>query len=228
MKKIILFCMVVLLISPLVKAADRVVVIPLNAKKATTCIATNEVLSEGQCWMDRNLGAARVAINSTDTLAYGDLYQWGRLGDGHQYRTSSTIPTNSAHDVPRHSSFILETVSPFDWRDPQNNNMWQGASGTYNPCPTDFRVPTQAEFETERASWDTDDAAGAFGSPLKLVRGGYRFRTTGSFNGIGISGDYWTSTASGGDAVRLSFNSSSVAVVSDDRAYGYSVRCIKD
>ncbi|MFZ1451482.1 MAG: hypothetical protein WAT20_02205, partial [Ferruginibacter sp.] len=44
----------------------------------------------GKIWMDRNLGASRVATSSTDDLAYGDLYQWGRLTDGHQNRTSGT------------------------------------------------------------------------------------------------------------------------------------------
>jgi hypothetical protein len=42
----------------------------------------------GKTWMDRNLGASRVATDSTDALAYGDLYQWGRFADGHQCRDS--------------------------------------------------------------------------------------------------------------------------------------------
>lgn len=29
-------------------------------------------------WMDRNLGASRKALSSSDDLAFGDLYQWGR------------------------------------------------------------------------------------------------------------------------------------------------------
>lgn len=44
----------------------------------------------GHTWMDRNLGASRAATSSTDTEAYGDLYQWGRAADGHQKRTSGT------------------------------------------------------------------------------------------------------------------------------------------
>lgn len=32
----------------------------------------------GKTWMDRNLGASQAATSSTDDLAYGDLYQWGR------------------------------------------------------------------------------------------------------------------------------------------------------
>jgi hypothetical protein len=47
----------------------------------------------GRVWMDRNLGASRVATSSTDEAAYGDLYQWGRFGDGHQCRKSDTTST---------------------------------------------------------------------------------------------------------------------------------------
>ncbi|MFT7002526.1 MAG: hypothetical protein ACJAVW_003569 [Spirosomataceae bacterium] len=46
----------------------------------------------GKIWMDRNLGATRVATSSTDAYAYGDLYQWGRATDGHTLRTSVAKP----------------------------------------------------------------------------------------------------------------------------------------
>lgn len=51
----------------------------------TPCVSgVATVTSAGQVWMDRNLGASRVAISSADSLAYGDLYQWGRGTDGHE------------------------------------------------------------------------------------------------------------------------------------------------
>jgi hypothetical protein len=40
--------------------------------------------ANGKVWMDRNLGASKVASSITDTSAYGDLYQWGRGSDQHQ------------------------------------------------------------------------------------------------------------------------------------------------
>jgi hypothetical protein len=78
----------------------------------------------GECWMDRNLGASQVATAYNDSLAYGDLFQWGRLDDGHQDRNSQTTSTNSGADDPGHDDFILETDTPYDWRDPQNDNLW--------------------------------------------------------------------------------------------------------
>src|SRR6056297_1536419 len=79
----------------------------------------------GEIWMDRNLGATQVATSSTDADAYGDLYQWGRAADGHQLRTSGTTSTLATSDIPGHSDFITIGSSPYDWRSPQNDNLWQ-------------------------------------------------------------------------------------------------------
>jgi hypothetical protein len=127
--------------------------------------------------MDRNLGASRAATSSTDAEAYGDLYQWGRAADGHQKRTSGTTSTLSNSDTPGHGNFILAPNSPYDWRSPQNNNLWQGVNGTNNPCPAGYRLPTEAELNAERLSWSSNNAAGAFASPLKLPVAGYRDRS---------------------------------------------------
>ncbi len=70
------------------------------------------VISAGQVWMDRNLGASRVAINLTDSEAYGDLYQWGRGSDGHQIRTSDTTSTKSSSDTPGHGNFVTVSSPP--------------------------------------------------------------------------------------------------------------------
>ena len=85
-------------------------------------------------WLDRNLGATQVATSSTDADAYGDLYQWGRGTDGHEKRDSETTETLSSTDQPGHGDFILAPDDPFDWRDPQNDNLWQGVDGINNPA----------------------------------------------------------------------------------------------
>jgi hypothetical protein len=84
-------------------------------------------------WLDRNLGATQVATSSTDSNAYGWLYQWGRATDGHQIRTSVTTPTLSSTDQPINNNFIITSITPDDWRNPQNNNLWQGVDGINNP-----------------------------------------------------------------------------------------------
>ena len=197
----------------------------------TTAASTVSTVTSptGKVWMDRNLGASRVATSSTDTEAYGDLYQWGRDTDGHEKRTSQTTSTLSNSDTPGHGKFITVSSGNYDWRSPQNNNLWQGVNGTNNPCPEGFRVPTSAEWTAERASWSSQNSAGAFASPLKLPVAGYRYYGSyGSLNYVGSSGLYWSVTVNGSYAQYLDFYSGSAGTGDLNRAYGFSVRCLKD
>jgi len=182
----------------------------------------------GEIWMDRNLGASKVARSTIDAAAYGDLYQWGRGPDGHE-RTSGTTSTLATSDIPGHGNFIITSwLSPYDWRSTQNDNLWQGVSGTNNPCPSGYRLPTDSEWEAERRSWSSDNAYGAFTSSLKLPVAGYRAFTNGSLNDVGSHGSYWSSMVDGIYAGFLDFDSSSARMNSSYRANGFSVRCIKD
>jgi hypothetical protein len=178
----------------------------------------------GKIWMDRNLGASQAATSSTDAAAYGDLYQWGRRADGHQCRTSSTTTTLSSVDQPANGNFILASNTPYDWRSPQNTTLWQGVNGVNNPCPIDYRLPTETEINAERLSWSSNNPAGAFASPLKLPLAGGR---DGSFV-FDTVGRYWSSSVSGTYSSYLLFDSG-VAYINDfNRELGFSVRCIKD
>ena len=183
----------------------------------------------GRIWMDRNLGASRAATSSTDSQAYGDLYQWGRPADGHQNRNSPTSSTLSRTDQPGHRSFILNPIEfGSDWRITQNDNLWQGVYGINNPCPAGYRLPTESEWNAERNSWSSYNAAGAFASPLKLPVAGDRSSSSGSLFSVGSGGSYWSSTPSGSHARILSFGSSYALPFGGDVARGLSVRCIKD
>ena len=205
--------------------------------------------STGECWLDRNLGASQVATAYNDYLAYGDLFQWGRGDDGHQSITwtnsttgsadNGTTTTNSATDTPGDALFILEGSSPYDWRSSANNSLWQGVSGTNNPCPSDWRLPTETELEAERNNggtgyWGTGSAqnnrTGAFNSVLKLPSAGRNNGHTGSrvFAGVGTNGYYITSTIDGNAAKGLEFNVSTAFTWWYYKTGGYSVRCIKD
>ena len=182
----------------------------------------------GKTWMDRNLGATQVSTSSTDALAYGDLYQWGRSSDGHQCRNSGTITTLSISDQPGHGNFILSPNTPNDWRNPQNTNLWQGVNGLNNPCPTGYRVPTQIELDNERLSWPTNNDVGAFNSQLKFTIAGLRSGSDNSLNNVGGGGTYWTSSVSGNNSLDLDFGNSTGFFFNGSRSLGMSVRCIKN
>ncbi len=186
----------------------------------------------GKTWMDRNLGASQVATSSTDALAYGDLYQWGRAADGHQCRNSLTTTTLSGHDQPAifgQTRFIIVPMyAPFDWRSPQNDNLWQGVNGINNPCPSGYRIPTTAELIQEGQTWTT--GAGYFNSPLKLPLAGSRHASTGQIENINPggynAGCYWSSQYQ-----QFAFDNYTTGpggVNSPGRATGLSVRCIKN
>ena len=189
-------------------------------------IVTNP--STGRIWLDRNLGASQVATSIADINSFGDLYQWGRRTDGHQSRASNTTTTTSSVDQPTHSDFIRSLAIPQDWRIPQNNNLWQGLSGTNNPCPSGFRLPTDAEWNTEKLTWSNQNSAGAFASVLKLPVAGYRLTNDGSLLDVGTWGNYWSSTVNSTNARYLYFGSTSATIGSSVRANGASVRCIKN
>ena len=182
----------------------------------------------GKTWMDRNLGASQLPFASSDGNAIGALYQWGRRNDGHQCRNSPTLALTSSSDQGGAGFFIIPASSPFDWRNPQNSNLWQGVNGVNNPCPAGFRLPTQTEWQSEFASWGSFNSSGAFASLLKLTVGGNRSNSTGAIAEYGSTGNYWSSTVTGNNSIYLRFSSITASTVSAVRARGNSVRCIKD
>ena len=189
--------------------------------------------------MDRNLGANRAAISSTDAQSYGNLYQWGRGSDGHQcvnrysgdgVTTSGTTTTLSSSDTPGNGNFIVNNVGPHNWRSTSNDLLWQGVNGANKPCPSGYRLPTETEFTSERSTWTTTNADGAFASNLKLPLAGIRgYDGTSSNINNGSSGAYWTSTvASFSQAKYFLISSGGANIIDHFRATGRSVRCIKN
>ena len=173
-----------------------------------------------------------MATSSVDADSYGDLYQWGRGADGHQLRSSGTTTTQATNWLAGSgvwiSSFITTTSSPFNWLSLTDTHMWTGTTAENNPCPSGFRIPTNAEWEQERRSRSMNNSVGAFASPLKLPLAGFRNSTAGLIGNTGNSGYYWSSTINDTSSRFIYISNGESSMYESVRAYGYSVRCIKD
>jgi len=196
--------------------------------------------ANGVVWMDRNLGASRVATSSNDMDSYGDLYQWGRAADGHQKRDSDIynavvstqgVANFNASGNDWDGKFILRDnmSSHNNWVDSSVNgvnDLWQGVNGNNNPCPKGFRLPTESEWNEELIGWS--NAAGAFASILKLPAAGRRSRTNGDVGKTGSIGHYWSSTIQSSNTRYHYFNINFKEMSFSSRASCFSVRCLKD
>ncbi len=204
---------------------------------------------DSKVWLNNNLGADYANINhssfnptqqatsKSDYHAYGSLYQWGRLSDGHELITwsgmgfgtpvSDTTFTLSTTDTPPNAKFIVAPNLPRDWRSPKNPNLWQGISGINNPCPKGFRLPTGTEWLNYRNAASITNSTTAAAKELKLSTPGRRGYNNGSIWLINTWGYYWSSTAESGgtQAFYIGYDSGTGEYY---RAYGLSVRCIKD
>ncbi len=187
----------------------------------------------GRIWLDRNLGAHRIATSTDDVKAYGNYYQFGRGNDGHEKHDSPITKIQLSKNNSWHNKFI---ISNYNWHySMQEHKFWSNKNNIItNPCPDSFRIPTKQEWEKEIASWDEsipNFKEKAFKSILKLPSSGYRDWSDGNIGSQGSQGYYWTNTSYITDSrysFRLYFHSNHISSNSVDyRTQGYSIRCIK-
>ena len=236
---------------PLTGASNTVNLVPRIDIKSIPASATAVVnVTYGtQTWMDRNLGARRVATALNDVLSYGNHYQWGRPADGHEISVwdgatttsgrgfADATATLSATTTPGHPNFILNNAG-YDWLAAQADpDRW--ATANQGPCPAGYHVPTDAQWATADAfnggaatnggatvGWDNNTET--YESALKLPSAGYRNRIDGLLIFQDTYGFYWSSTVSGTNARLLRFYSTAASTGNDSRAYGFPVRCLKN
>lgn len=188
----------------------------------------------GKKWLDRNLGASQACTSLTDTLCYGDYYQWGRLADGHEKANSNTTSTLASDISNAGSSFIIPNSIPYDWTLSDSTTsaraaQWSKADGT-GVCPIGFKVPTYDELQAE-----TINSSIPYQSFLNFPLAGNR-SSNGSILNSGTFGTIWSSSDfsshsngydSSSDVVGALNVQHSVTYAVGSKTTGYSVRCIE-
>ncbi|TZF81104.1 hypothetical protein FW774_19410 [Pedobacter sp. BS3] len=203
---------------------------------------------DGNVWLQQNLGSSNVATaQATDQGSWGDLFQWGRWDDGHQYRSGLT--TSDTPPSPNDPTGLSTTVpAPFYYNSTVANRWWAGGTSSdqaaaaspndvsatdgCDPCKKllagQWRLPTSAEWETLKDAEGITNNATAFSSNLKIPSTTFRDGGTGNLNTNTNTTRLWSSTAGvNGGAYVLSLVSGSATIPNISRANGYGVRCIR-
>ncbi len=143
------------------------------------------------------------------------------------------------------------TSYPYDWLSPQKDELWNSGDEDnpvkteYDPCPDGWRVPTYAELNElcqNHSSWTSKEGqpgywfSGASTYTDKVSQaffpaaGGYRhYKDNGGYAcSRGCNGYYWSSRPNSYNAYCLSFLWGSADLRGNYRAYGNSVRCVRE
>jgi len=229
-------------------------------------------------FMCYNLGAdpivqsmtpAQQAAHNTPANNYGDMYQWGRQTTGYEKRNSATVkgPMSGANLDPVTGQIIgvnadkfvySNNVSPWDWRDTQISTLWGPQKTINDPCPSGWRIPTQAEWasifrgntgtvsgtpNTATANTWTWNSTGTPGYLIKpstsatptlfLPVAGLRYFLDGVIMNTVTNGKYWSSTSNTISGIMYGYdinfvNNNVNPAETTIRTYGYSIRCVAE
>ncbi len=126
---------------------------------------------------------------------------------------------------------------------------WYAVHDPRGLCPTGWHVPGDAEWqtlfnylggdsiagdkmkETGTTHWNSPNAGANNNSGFSALPGGYRDFSDGSFFFLGNYGIWWSITennTSGVGSRTLYYNNSKVGRSDVNKAYGFSVRCLRD
>ncbi|OIO53027.1 hypothetical protein AUJ46_06420 [Candidatus Peregrinibacteria bacterium CG1_02_54_53] len=202
--------------------------------------AYTTVLIGTQCWMAKNLnygtrvnGSGNQTNNGTvekycysdsdaNCTTYGGLYQWDEAMD---YSSSC----NGTGEGSPACASPVRGICPDGWHIPSHYEYvaLERAVCTSGTCTTDFPYDTSTtgwRGTNEGTSLKQNGASGFEG-----LLAGYR-DTDGSFSGLGSNGHFWSSLESGSSAWGRSLYSGNATVYRGtySKAYGFSIRCLKD
>jgi hypothetical protein len=164
-----------------------------------------------KCWITSNLGADHQATAVTDaTEASAGWYWQFNLKQGFKHDGTTRTPN---------TTWISSITESTDWTLPND------------PCAlelgTGWRIPTMTEWTNVDAGGNWTSYNGPWNSLLKIHAAGYL--SDGSLSYRGGYGSYWSSTQnSTTNGWFLFISSNASALYGNSKAFGFSVRCVRD
>jgi hypothetical protein len=166
-----------------------------------------------KCWITSNLGADHQATAVTDaTEASAGWYWQFNLKQG--YKHDGTIRTPN-------TTWIGSITESSDWILPNDPCAIELGAG--------WRIPTMTEWSNVDAGGNWTNWNGPWNSALKMHAAGTLSNGDGALSNRGGYGNYWGSTQNSATNGWFLFISSNVsAMYGNSKAYGFSVRCVRD
>ena len=218
-------------------------------------------------FMDRNLGAVKAAASDYTNASIGMHYQWGRkdpfppatgtAASGNGMRSKvypDNIPFVVAQDgvsqevadaTPNVYYWGSGASGKQDWRDVQDDKLWETATSNANPCPHGWKVASNEELglipERLKASEYVSKVGITIqddnGKSMLFVPGGAYRRSTSTASELASMSDgwFWSSTPYAMGEYRGSYrlwfqsnvNNRRIDTNYPQRRWGGNVRCVK-
>ena len=181
-------------------------------KTVTYGTVTNIPGETSKCWITSNLGADHqaTAVDDATEASAGWYWQFNRK-QGYKHDGTTVTP-----------AWTITSIN--------ENFDWQAAN---DPCTIElgvgWRIPTYAEWTNVKGSGNWTDWNGPWNSALKIHAAGYLYNLGGLLLDRGSNGNYWSSMQfDANNGWYLYFLSSFSSMYGDAKAFGFTIRCIKN
>ena len=210
-----------------------------------------------------NSSGVLISVNTCSGTTYvtdldGNYYGTATIGTQTWFTENlRTTRYNNGADIPNVTNSTTWSNLTIGAYCAYNNNNIDNCFGylynfyaTTNLCPTEYRVPTLADYATLSTYlggnsisggkmktegvvwWDSPNDGATNTSGCSGYPAGRRVYN-GNFNFFGETGTFWTNTTTGcivnfAKIIQLKYNNNNLDFQCDDKNNGYSVRCIKN
>jgi len=182
-------------------------------KTVTYSTVTNIPGETSKCWITSNLGADHqgAAVNDGTEASAGWYWQFNRK-QGYKHDGTTRTPN---------TTWISSISEDLDWQAANDPCTLELGSG--------WRIPTYTEWYNVDASGGWTNWNGPWNSGLKMHAAGFIYYSDGSLNNRGSNGYYWGGTQSSTiNGWVMLFLSSICSVNNGNKAYGNTLRCLRD